>query len=77
VCLYNVFENLGHNILKVDKTFKVKEIKEGNIFFVIILDRIPFENFQNGKIHFDISIDVFQDQYLIILSVEKKFKMLL
>ncbi len=77
VCLYNVFETLGHNILMVDKTFKVKEIKERNILFVIILDRIPFSNFQNGKIHFDISIDVFQDQYLIILSVEKKFKMLL
>jgi len=69
MCLYNVFETLKHNILKVDKTFKVKEIKEGNILFVKILDCIPFENFQNGKIHFDINIDVFQDQYLIILSV--------
>jgi hypothetical protein len=67
--LHNVFETSGHNILKVDKTFKVKEIKEGNILFVKILDRIPFSNFQNGKIHFDINIDVFQDQYLIILSV--------
>jgi hypothetical protein len=60
---------LGHNILKVDKTFKVKEINEGNILFVKILDHSPFGKFQNVKIHFDINIDVFQDQYLIILSV--------
>jgi hypothetical protein len=49
MCLYNVFETLGYNILKVDNTFKVKEIKEGNILFVKILDHIPFENFEREK----------------------------